>query len=55
MLIELKDQPNRNYVETVVERLKKYNPAIITGETKDRVAEQDKFMNDEIRNELKER
>lgn len=28
------------------ERLKKYNPAIITGETKDRVAEQDKFMND---------
>lgn len=29
------------------ERLKKYNPAIVTGETKDRVAEQDKFMNDE--------
>lgn len=28
------------------DRLKKYNPAIITGETKDRVAEQDKFMND---------
>lgn len=27
-------------------RLKKYNPAIITGETKDRVAEQNKFMND---------
>lgn len=30
----------------VYERLKKYNPAIITGETKDRVAEQDKFMKD---------
>jgi SNF2 family DNA or RNA helicase len=29
------------------ERLKKYNPAIITGETKDRVAEQDKFMKDD--------
>lgn len=29
------------------ERLKKYNPAVITGETKDRVAEQDKFMNDD--------
>lgn len=29
------------------ERFKKYNPAIITGETKDRVAEQDKFMNDD--------
>lgn len=29
------------------ERLLKYNPAIITGETKDRVAEQDKFMNDD--------
>lgn len=28
------------------ERLKRFNPAIITGETKDRVAEQDKFMND---------
>ena len=28
------------------ERLQKYNPAIITGETKDRVAEQDKFIND---------
>ena len=28
------------------ERLKKYNPAIITGETKNRVAEQDKFMTD---------
>ena len=28
------------------ERLRKFNPAIITGETKDRVAEQDKFMND---------
>ena len=26
------------------ERLEKYNPAIITGETKNRVAEQDKFM-----------
>lgn len=29
------------------ERLKKFNPAIITGETKDRVKEQDKFMNDD--------
>lgn len=29
------------------ERLKKYNPAIITGETKDRVVEQDKFMKDD--------
>lgn len=29
------------------ERLKRFNPAIITGETKDRVAEQDKFMNDD--------
>lgn len=29
------------------QRLRKYNPAIITGETKDRVAEQDKFMNDD--------
>lgn len=29
------------------ERLKKYNPAIITGETKNRVAEQDKFMQDD--------
>lgn len=28
------------------ERLKRFNPAIITGETKDRVTEQDKFMND---------
>lgn len=28
-------------------RLKRFNPAIITGETKDRVAEQDKFMNDD--------
>ena len=28
------------------ERLKKFNPAIITGETKNRVVEQDKFMND---------
>lgn len=27
-------------------RLQKYNPAIVTGETKDRVAEQDKFMHD---------
>lgn len=31
----------------VFKRLSKYNPAIITGETKDRVAEQDKFMNDD--------
>lgn len=31
----------------VYERLAKYNPAIITGETKDRVAEQDKFMKDD--------
>lgn len=31
----------------VYERLSKYNPAIITGETKNRVAEQDKFMNDD--------
>lgn len=29
------------------ERLKRFNPAIITGETKDRVEQQDKFMNDE--------
>lgn len=29
------------------ERLIRFNPAIITGETKDRVAEQDKFMNDD--------
>ena len=28
------------------DRLKMYNPSIITVETKDRVAEQDKFMND---------
>lgn len=28
------------------ERLKKYNPAIITGETKDREAEKERFMND---------
>lgn len=28
------------------ERLKRFNPAIITGETTNRVAEQDKFMND---------
>lgn len=32
--------------EPCYKRLKKYNPAIVTGETKDRVAEQDKFMND---------
>lgn len=32
--------------EPCFKRLKKYNPAIVTGETKDRVAEQDKFMND---------
>lgn len=31
----------------VFEKLKKYNPAIITGETKDRVEQQDKFMNDD--------
>ena len=31
----------------VFDRLKKYNPAIITGETKDRVEQQDKFMNDD--------
>ncbi len=30
-----------------LERLKKFNPAIITGETVDRTSEQDKFMNDE--------
>ena len=30
----------------VYERLRKYNPAIITGEIKDRVAEQNRFMND---------
>ena len=39
-----------NWKEMIVpafERLKKYNPAVITGETKDRVAEQDKFMNDD--------
>ena len=29
------------------ERLKRFNPALITGETKDRVAEQDRFMNDD--------
>ena len=29
------------------QRLARFNPAIITGETKDRVAEQDKFMKDE--------
>lgn len=29
----------------VFDRLKKYNPAIITGETKNRVEQQDKFMN----------
>lgn len=29
------------------ERLRRFNPAIITGETKDRVTEQDKFMNDD--------
>lgn len=29
------------------ERLRRFNSAIITGETKDRVAEQDKFMNDD--------
>lgn len=29
------------------QRLRHFNPAIITGETKDRVAEQDKFMNDD--------
>lgn len=29
------------------ERLQKYNPAIITGETKNRVEQQDKFMKDE--------
>ena len=29
------------------ERYKKYNPAIITGETKDRVAQEYKFMNDD--------
>lgn len=28
------------------ERLKRFNPALITGETKDRVAQQDKFMKD---------
>lgn len=33
------EMTNRAY-----ERLQKFNPAIITGETKDRVAEQDKFM-----------
>ena len=32
--------------EPCFKRLKKYNPAIVTGQTKDRVAEQDKFMND---------
>ena len=31
----------------VYERLQKYNPAIITGETKNRVEQQDKFMNDD--------
>lgn len=31
----------------VFEKLKKYNPAIITGEIKDRVKQQDKFMNDD--------
>lgn len=29
------------------ERLKRFNPAIITGETKNRVEQQDKFMNDQ--------
>lgn len=29
------------------ERFKRFNPAIITGETKDRVEQQDKFMNDD--------
>jgi SNF2 family DNA or RNA helicase len=29
------------------ERLKRFNPAIITGETKDREAQKDKFMNDD--------
>ena len=33
------EMTNRAY-----DRLQKFNPAIITGETKDRVAEQDKFM-----------
>ena len=32
--------------EPCYKRLKRFNPAIVTGETKDRVAEQDKFMND---------
>lgn len=32
--------------EPCFNRLKRFNPAIVTGETKDRVAEQDKFMND---------
>ena len=39
-----------NWTEMIApafERLKKYNPAVITGETKDRVAEQNKFMNDD--------
>ena len=31
----------------VYERLQKYNPAIITGETKNRVEQQNKFMNDD--------
>lgn len=29
------------------ERLKRFNPAVITGQTKDRVTEKDRFMNDE--------
>ena len=33
--------------EPTFERLKRFNPAIITGETKDRVGEQDKFMQDD--------
>jgi len=39
-----------NWTEMIApafERLKKYNPTVITGETKDRVAEQNKFMNDD--------
>lgn len=31
----------------VYEKLKRFNPAIITGETKNRVEQQDKFMNDD--------
>lgn len=30
----------------IVNRLSRYNPAVITGEIKDRIAEQDRFMND---------